>query len=67
MEPSGLTLTLDLCGVFVFALSGALAAVFRKLDVVGVVVLGSVAAVGGGLTRDLLLGDVPPPALEDCF
>jgi uncharacterized membrane protein YeiH len=65
MEPSGLTLTLDLCGVFVFALSGALAAVFRKLDVVGVVVLGSVAAVGGGLTRDLLLGDVPPPALED--
>lgn len=65
MEPSALTLTLDLCGVFVFAMSGALAAVYRKLDVVGVVVVGTVAAVGGGLLRDLLLGDVPPPALED--
>lgn len=65
MEASGLTLTLDLCGVFVFALSGALAAVQKQLDVVGVVVLGIVAAIGGGLLRDVLLGDVPPPALED--
>lgn len=65
MEPSALTLALDLCGVFVFALSGALAAVFRRLDVVGVVVVATVAAVGGGLLRDLLLGDVPPPALQD--
>lgn len=65
MEPSALTLTLDLCGVFVFALSGALAAVFRRLDVVGVVVVGTVSATGGGLLRDVLLGDVPPPALQD--
>jgi uncharacterized membrane protein YeiH len=65
MEPSTLTLVLDLCGVFVFALSGALAAVLRKLDVVGVVVVGTVAAIGGGLLRDVALPDVPPPALED--
>jgi uncharacterized membrane protein YeiH len=65
MEASALTLVLDLCGVFVFALAGALAAVHKQLDVVGVVVVGIVAAVGGGLLRDVLLGDVPPPALED--
>lgn len=65
METTGLALGLDLCGVFVFALSGALAAVQKRLDVVGVVVVGIVSAIGGGLLRDLLLGDVPPPALED--
>lgn len=65
MEASTLALVLDLGGVFVFALSGALAAVLRKLDVVGVVVVGTVAATGGGLLRDVVLPDVPPPALED--
>ena len=47
MPVSTLTLVLDLCGVFVFALSGALAAVLRKLDVVGVVVVATVSAIGG--------------------
>jgi uncharacterized membrane protein YeiH len=65
MPVSTLTLVLDLCGVFVFALSGALAAVLRKLDVVGVVVVATVSAIGGGLLRDVLLPDVPPPALQD--
>lgn len=65
MPTSTLTVVLDLCGVFVFALSGSLAAVLRRLDVVGVVVVGTVAAVGGGLLRDVLLPDVPPPALQD--
>jgi uncharacterized membrane protein YeiH len=65
MTPSTLTLVLDLCGVFVFALSGALAAVLRKLDIVGVVVVATVAAIGGGLLRDVVLPDVPPPVLAD--
>ena len=65
MAVSTLTLVLDLCGVFVFALSGALAAVLRRLDVVGVVVVATVSAIGGGLLRDVLLPDVPPPALQD--
>jgi uncharacterized membrane protein YeiH len=60
-----LTLVLDLCGVFVFALAGALAAVRKRLDVFGVVVIGIITAIGGGLMRDLLLGDVPPPGLRD--
>ena len=50
---------LDLLGVFVFALSGATLAVARRLDLFGVLVLGIVAATGGGLLRDVLLGDLP--------
>ena len=56
---------LDLLGVFVFGLSGGLRAVERRFDVFGVVVLALAAALGGGLLRDVLLGDVPPAALRD--
>ncbi len=63
--PVTLVATLDLLGVFVFALSGATLAVAKQLDVFGVLVLGIVAATGGGLVRDLLLGDLPPPALRE--
>jgi uncharacterized membrane protein YeiH len=65
MTASTLSLVLDLCGVFVFALSGALAAVLRKLDIVGVVVVATISAIGGGLLRDVVLPDVPPPVLAD--
>jgi uncharacterized membrane protein YeiH len=51
--------TLDLIGVFVFAISGALAAGRRKLDLLGVLVLAAVTAVGGGTLRDLLLDRHP--------
>jgi uncharacterized membrane protein YeiH len=54
---------LDLLGVFVFALSGATLAVSRRFDVFGVLFLASVAALGGGVARDVLL-DVRPAALE---
>lgn len=50
---------LDLVGVAVFAVSGALAAGRRRLDVVGVFVLAAVTAVGGGTVRDLLLDRHP--------
>ena len=58
-------LVLDLLGVFVFALSGATLAVQRQLDAFGVLFLASVAALGGGVARDVLLGDLPPAALRD--
>ncbi|GAB2598696.1 trimeric intracellular cation channel family protein [Pseudactinotalea suaedae] len=51
-------------GVFAFALSGALMAVRKEMDVVGMFVLAAVTAVGGGLTRDLLLG-LRPAALQN--
>jgi len=56
---------LDLSGTFVFALSGALAGVRRKLDVFGVLVLSFAAATAGGIARDLLIGAVPPASVSD--
>ena len=60
-----LLLTLDLVGTFVFALSGAIAGVKRRLDVFGVLVLSFAAGNAGGITRDLLIGATPPGAISD--
>jgi uncharacterized membrane protein YeiH len=46
---------LDFIGVAVFAISGALAAARKNLDLLGVVVIGTVTAIGGGTVRDVLL------------
>jgi len=54
---------LDLGGTFVFAISGAVAAVNRRLDIFGILVLSFVAGNFGGITRDVLIGAVPPAAL----
>jgi uncharacterized membrane protein YeiH len=59
-------LVLDLVGTFAFALNGALTAVQKAaIDVVGVITLGVITAVGGGIIRDLLLGAVPPATFVD--
>ncbi|MFG2870132.1 trimeric intracellular cation channel family protein [Streptomyces sp. NPDC048338] len=50
---------LDLVGIFVFAISGALLAVRKNFDVFGIAVLAEVTALGGGLLRDLIIGAVP--------
>jgi len=55
----------DLVGTFVFALSGAMTGVRHRLDLFGVLVLSFAAGNAGGLTRDLLLGATPPPAISD--
>ena len=52
-------------GTITFAITGALVAVEKGFDVVGVLVLGTVTAVGGGSIRDLLAGVIPPPALTN--
>ena len=64
-DTANLQLVLDLVGVFVFALSGALVAVRRGLDLFGVMVLAWVAGVGGGIIRDLFLGITPPVGVSD--
>ena len=56
---------LDLGGTFVFAISGAVAAVNRRLDIFGILVLSFVAGNFGGIGRDLLIGAVPPAAVTD--
>jgi uncharacterized membrane protein YeiH len=60
-----LLVVLDLVGIFVFAISGALVGVRRGLDVFGVLVLAGVTGLGGGFLRDVLIGDIPPAALAD--
>ncbi|MGH3547484.1 MAG: trimeric intracellular cation channel family protein [Pseudonocardiaceae bacterium] len=61
-----LLLALDLTGTFVFALNGALTAVHAaRLDIVGVLTLGMITALGGGIIRDVLIGSVPPAAFLD--
>ena len=50
-------------GSFVFALSGGLLAVQKRFDLFGVLLLSFVAAVTGGITRDVLIGAVPPAAI----
>lgn len=60
-----LVLVLDLLGTFVFALSGATAGVKRQLDLFGVLVLSFAAANTGGISRDVLIGAVPPAAISD--
>ena len=57
--------TLDLVGVFFFAVSGGLLAVRKGFELVGVVALSLVTALGGGVTRDVVLGATPPIAFGD--
>jgi uncharacterized membrane protein YeiH len=56
---------LDLVGIFVFGITGALVGVRKKLDVFGIQVLALVTGLGGGFIRDVLIGATPPAALED--
>lgn len=51
---------LDIIGVIAFAISGAMIAIEKNLDLLGVCVLGIVTAVGGGIVRDVILGITPP-------
>lgn len=55
----------DGLGSFVFALSGGLLAVEKRFDLFGVLLLSFVVAVTGGITRDLLIGAVPPAAVAN--
>ena len=64
MEPAVLLVgVLDLVGTFVFAISGAALGVQRSMDLFGVLVLAFVTAVVGGITRDVLIGVVPPTSV----
>ena len=52
-------------GTITFAVAGGLQAVERRFDLVGVLVLSAVTAVGGGSVRDVIGGRIPPPALTN--
>lgn len=55
-----LTFVLEMIGTVAFALSGAMIAIQKRLDLLGILVLGITTAVGGGMIRDLIIGVHPP-------
>ena len=55
-----LTFVLEMIGTVAFALSGAMVAIQKRLDLLGILVLGITTAVGGGMIRDLIIGVHPP-------
>lgn len=61
-------LVIDLLGTFAFAVNGAFTALRTvRLDIVGVLVLGMITAIGGGIIRDVLIGAVPPVAFTHWY
>ena len=56
---------LEILGTVAFSISGAMVAVNKKMDILGVAILGMTTAVGGGIIRDLIIGVTPPVAFRD--
>lgn len=65
MNTHALFTSLDLIGTFVFAISGAVAAHEKKLDLFGIITLAYTTACGGGIIRDVCIGSLPPAGLAD--
>jgi uncharacterized membrane protein YeiH len=58
---------LEIIGTVAFAISGAFVAIKAKFDVFGVLVIGCITAVGGGITRDILIGVTPPAIFSKLY
>lgn len=56
---------LEMIGTVAFAISGAMVAVEKKMDLLGVLVLSVTTAIGGGIIRDILMGRFPPESLKN--
>jgi uncharacterized membrane protein YeiH len=56
---------IEAVGTIAFASSGAMVAIKKQLDLLGVIVLGVTTAVGGGMIRDIIIGNVPPALFKD--
>lgn len=65
MNIHALFTSLDLIGTFVFAISGAVAAHQKRLDLFGIVTLAYMTACGGGIIRDVCIGALPPAGFSD--
>lgn len=66
MSAPDILLLAELLGIFVFAINGGLTAIqAARLDIVGVIALGTTTALGGGVMRDVLLPNLPPRGLND--
>lgn len=58
---------LEIVGTIAFAISGAMVGIHKKMDVFGVIVMAVTTAVGGGVMRDIILGNLPPAAFVNPF
>ena len=56
---------LEFIGTVAFAASGAMVGLSKKMDIFGIAALGTVTAVGGGVIRDLVLGNTPPATFQN--
>lgn len=65
VSAAAVVLVLELAGLYVFATSGALLAIHKGFDLVGIIILAYLTALGGGILRDLIIGDTPPAAFTD--
>ena len=58
-------LILELVGTMAFSASGAMTGIRKNMDIFGVCILGLTTAVGGGVIRDVILGNTPPATFRD--
>ena len=65
--PWSLLFLFDLIGTIAFAISGAFMGVRKRMDLFGVIVLAITTACGGGLMRDLIVGNIPPFMFRNPF
>jgi uncharacterized membrane protein YeiH len=64
-ETDRLLYAVDLAGTLFFGIEGAMAAIGGNPDLLGLLVLACATAFGGGIIRDILIGDIPPASLRD--
>ena len=55
----------EIVGTIAFAISGALIGLEKKMDIFGVAILGLTTATGGGIIRDVILGNTPPATFQN--
>lgn len=56
---------LEILGTIAFSISGAIEAMKKDMDMLGVLVLGLITAVGGGILRDIVIGEFPPAVFQN--
>lgn len=67
MLPEIILFALEIIGTVAFAVSGAFVAIKARFDIFGVLVIGCITAVGGGITRDILIGVTPPAIFSKLY
>ena len=67
MLPEIILFALEIIGTVAFAVSGAFVAIKVRFDIFGVLVIGCITAVGGGITRDMLIGATPPAIFSKIY